>query len=205
MHSTAASQRLVHDHSRRGPSGEAIDRCVPNRKFALRVSGLQRDRAKAPTLPFGFSFRNSGVLFVTPIWKSDGTSMSTPTYCAAMSALLAFLLPGYVYSFNLGCVMVRLPRPPQCIAQIQWAMLYLCSFCGNRQMDSMSNTKAVQKLGMGAQRRVARLEPTAVAIVRDSHCSLRCSPNMLKKPRNTKDQRNSRMLHTSLGAGPCCL
>jgi len=49
--------------------------------------------SRVGTLPKGLSFRNSGVLFDLPISKR-GTSTGIPANSAAMSALLAFLLPG---------------------------------------------------------------------------------------------------------------
>ncbi len=44
------------------------------------------------TFPRGLSFRNSGVVFVTPIWNDGVSSIFTPTYSAAISALNTFLL-----------------------------------------------------------------------------------------------------------------
>lgn len=44
------------------------------------------------TFPRGFNFRNSGVVFVTPIWNDGVSSIFTPTYSAAISALNTFFL-----------------------------------------------------------------------------------------------------------------
>jgi hypothetical protein len=45
------------------------------------------------TLPKGNLARNSAVSFVTPMTKSDGTSILTPAYWAAIRDLLARGLP----------------------------------------------------------------------------------------------------------------
>ncbi len=50
---------------------------------------LSIDGSWSSTLPAGLSFRNSGVLFVSPIFVST-TSSLTPTYSAAIRALTEF-------------------------------------------------------------------------------------------------------------------
>jgi len=44
------------------------------------------------TCPRGLRLRNSGLLFVTPIWNDGASSSLTPTYSAETNALKAFLL-----------------------------------------------------------------------------------------------------------------
>ena len=69
--------------------------CLAKKNTSLKRITL-RYQQRAHTFPIGFILRNSGVLLVTPIAKSEGTSIFTPTYSAAMSALSAFLFPLYV-------------------------------------------------------------------------------------------------------------
>lgn len=61
-----------------------------HQEYIYIYSRLQND--VCCTFPRGLSFRNSGVVFVTPIWNDGVSSIFTPTYSAAISALNTFLL-----------------------------------------------------------------------------------------------------------------
>lgn len=85
--------------SKTAPSGVSSTG-IYNIKFSVTDEKSNPGKCNQPyyskighTFPIGFIFKNSGVLFDTPIWKSLASSTFTPEYSAAMSAFQALLFP----------------------------------------------------------------------------------------------------------------
>ena len=84
-----------------------------------------------PTLPKGFSLRNSGVLFVLPI-SIGGISIFAPTYRAAINVLNAFLLPGGDHNLYVAMFALTIRRRSRAVTErlapdiIQATLVILC-------------------------------------------------------------------------------